>query len=121
MAETINLDAARAARAEALSEPHTVILGGERFELPARMPAIALEISGRALRGDVDAVLELFRLLLGEQHRRFLELADDLDLAELGERMGELYGVTLGESQASGASSANDGSRLRPTSPATTE
>src|ERR1044072_513764 len=98
---TVDLDAKRAARSEALSEPHTVVFGGEKFELPPKIPLESVELMAEAKFRDA------FRILLGEDDitdRFFAHRPDDGDLEAI---MG-LYGQP-GESSASPVSSLNGG------------
>jgi hypothetical protein len=104
----LDLDAKRAARAEAENAPHEVVLGGETFTLPPRIPLECLDL---VQEGDFRAA---FRLLLDDEEALIRFLAhrpDDEDLAEL---LG-LYGEP-GESAASPVSSANGGRQPKQTS-----
>ena len=96
-----DLDAKKAARSEAQKEPHEIILGGETFELPPRIPLESIELMATA------EFREAFRVLLGDEdtaRRFFAHRPDDGDLEEI---MG-LYG-TGPESSASPGSSLNGG------------
>ncbi len=96
-----DLDAKRAARSEAQNTPHEVILGGESFSLPPRIPLESIELMGEA------KFTEAFKVLLGDDdtaRRFFAHRPDDGDLEEI---MG-LYG-TGPESSASPISSLNGG------------
>jgi hypothetical protein len=105
----LDLDAKRAARDEAVALPHEVVLGGEVFSLPAKIPLEAIDLMAE---GSFRAA---FRLLLfddQEQLDRFMShRPDDGDLEEI---MG-LYG-TPGESSGSRPSLTSNGSRSKPTS-----
>lgn len=106
-ARHLDLDARRAARWEGAGEVPQVVLGGETFDLPVEMPLVFLEALGEM---DVGRAV---RALVGEEHvERFLGTGPTVeDLLELR----ELYGIDMGESQASSASSTNGGKPSRPT------
>lgn len=109
---TRDLDAKRAARSEAQNEPHTVVFGGEKFELPPKVPLESIELMAEAKFRDA------FRILLGDEDtatRFFANRPDDGDLEEI---MG-LYG-SAPESSASPVSSLNNGRRPSKTGPRTT-
>lgn len=111
----IDLDAKRAARAEADKTPHELVLGGETFQVPAHMP---LEVIDLMTDGKMRPA---FEILLGDPDtvsRFFGHRPDDLDL----EAMMAVYNPDGGgpESSASAASLQNIGRRSRPTSAATT-
>lgn len=96
----VDLDKARAARAESQGDPVTVTLGGEQFVLPSEMPmpfVWALE------DGDVRAAVQA--LVGGEQWPAFLATRpSDDDLAELLKQASRAYGVDSGEDEASPSS-----------------
>ena len=96
---SIDLDAARAARAEAGAEPVSLTFGDRSIELPVEMPAdFALQLSVGDFRGAVDA-------LLGEEAEWFFDLRPSLDdLKALADGASEVYGLTEGESGASPSS-----------------
>lgn len=113
----IDLDAARAARAEARGEPHHLKLGGDKFELPGELPWDYFDILDT---GDMKAAL---KMLLNGTFERFWghdPTTDDMQL--LATSVPALYGFGKGhpESSASGGSSAPTGKPSRPTSPAGT-
>lgn len=111
----IDLDAARAARAET-REPKWVLLGGKKWDLPAEMPWDYVELVDG---GDVKGAL---RLLLADQFDGFWAqgLSAD-DLKEATRQIPRMYGFGgPGESSASGGSSAPTGNPSKPTSPAAT-
>ena len=113
---TLDLDAKRAARAEAENAPHQVTLGGDVFQLRPRMPLEALDLMSD---GQFRAA---FRLLLVDPDdevfgRFFAQVPDDRDLEDI---VAGLYGQRPGEYSASRPSSANGGRPSKPTSPATT-
>lgn len=93
----VDLDAARAARAESAQEPIIVVFGGREFPLPAEMPGLFAMYAGR---GDIEAALgELF-----EEHdvKAFWALKPSIDdLTFFAEGIADEYGVDLGELQAS--------------------
>ena len=73
--------------------------GGETFKLPPTMPLEALE----ATIGD--DLLGFFKAIMGDEWARFGAILNPIDLPALGLAVGEIYGPTLGESEASGSSS----------------
>jgi hypothetical protein len=106
----VNLDAKRAARAEARGENPIVTLGGREFELVGEMPLALVE---KLTSGDMAGAVEL---LLAD--------ADDIDefmanrptVKDL-EAIAEIYSAGgLGESSASTRSSTSTGKPSRPTS-----
>lgn len=116
---TIDLDAARAARAaesENKGKPHELKLGGQSFSIPPEMPFKAAEAIGR---GNID---QFFELLLNGQHEEFAEQDLSLDdLVELTDSLMDVYGMeSLGESLASRTSALSTGKPSRPTSKRTT-
>jgi hypothetical protein len=113
----LDLDAARAARAEASGERHTFIFKEVTFELPVEVPAdfafFLLESKPR----------EALQALIGdERFEEFWALRPSVaDLTELAGGVARLYSFgDMGESVASGVSSNNGGRPSRRTSPATT-
>lgn len=115
MGRTLNLDAKRAARSEAENEPHTLVLGGEEFKLPPRVPLLFVE---RLAAYDVGgAMVEL----LDEAWPKFAAHKPELD--DLIAIARELYGLEdffAQPSSASPPSSNNGGQSARPTSKPTT-
>lgn len=122
---TIDLDKSRAARDAARAEKgetgHSIIFGGETFDLPVEMPA---EFAFAYAEGRLwDAVLALFD---AEQAKAFRDHRPTLDdLVELSDQASDLYmgagpGAGPGESKASGKSSRRTSKRSRPTSSAST-
>ena len=115
MAE-LNLDAARAARAETRGEAPTVTIGGETFTLPAELPIryVWTLIDG----DDMDALKVLFN---GQLDRFLATEPTREDILALVAGVPSLYGLkSPGESSASAGSSANGSNRSRPTSAAST-
>ncbi len=105
------------ARAEIQGEPPVVILGGERFTLPHEMPYTVMEaFVARDREG-------FMRPLLGDSYERFWALGiSAADSDEFVEQILVIYGVGgPGNSSASGDSSKSNGTRSKPTSPATTK
>lgn len=95
----IDLDQARAARAEATQEPVTMRLAGEDFTLPAEMP-IAF-----ALYANDGQMLKAVEALLGDQLDAFLKLQPSIaDFEALADQAGHVYGITPGEALASPSS-----------------
>lgn len=96
-ARSIDLDAARAARAEIADEPVRLTFDGKTIELPVEMPAdFALLLADGDFRGATTA-------LLGDDNTGwFFDLRPSLDdLKALTKGAGEVYGLTAGESEAS--------------------
>lgn len=102
----INLDAARAARAEALkdTETPTVVFGGETFALPLELPfGVFLQLG--EMREDPAAALDTIRTivesLFGDDTPRFLALGPSFDdLLALVSALIESYDVNLPEPSA---------------------
>ena len=96
----INLDEARAARAEANETPVTLRIAGRTFTLPAEMPA---DFALMAQQGQMrEAVVALFE---GEDAEAFFALRPSVnDITALAEIAGKVYGITPGEAPASPAS-----------------
>ncbi len=109
---SFDLDAARAARAEARGEPPTVTFGGEEYVMPAELELEAAEhlMFGRPT--------QFVKALLGEDWERFNANKPTLnDLKDLSDGLAVLYGFAEpGESPASPSSSTSNGNRSRPTS-----
>lgn len=116
--EPLDLDAARAARAEANGEPRSFILSGETFELPVELAWDFTEVFSS---GEVTRILEY--LLGPSQFERFRNLEPkptDPDVTALVEALPQFYGPAAGESPASSASSKKTSRHLRPTSSGST-
>lgn len=103
----IDLDAARAARAEAAGEGPVVVFGGGDFPLPPEMPfsvaeslATLNEMSTSAKAAEMQAI---FKALLGENYESFMAQSPSLeDMLALIEGLGQAYGLEdVGESEAS--------------------
>jgi len=113
----LDLDAARAARAEARGEPPTITIGGETFTLPVELPMryVWTLVDG----DDIDAL----KVLFDSQIDRFLATDPTReDILALVAGVPKLYGLgTPGESSASAGSSSGGSNRSRPTSPAATK
>lgn len=114
MAVTINLDAAKAARAEILKdeEAPSVLFGGETFSLPFELPfGVFLRLAELKKEGaDGDDALEtmrtVMRSLFGDRTDEFLDLAPSLDdMLALVSMLVESYEVELPESSASSSDS----------------
>lgn len=106
----VDLDAARAARAEQNGEHPTVTFGGEMFELPTEMPFTIVESVNEMQKaqeeGDGYAISKLLtgiaQDLFGERYEEFLTKHPSmLDMQSLLENIAPLYGLDQGESQAS--------------------
>lgn len=112
--EPFDLDAARAARLEARGVPRWFIFGGDKFELPAELPAEFAYL--------LDDPKEAMRFLLANDFERFWGLRPSgQDLVALVGWLTKAYGSGSGESPASGTPSGGGGRPSRPTSPATTK
>lgn len=116
MARFLDLDALAAERAEGRGEPPTFAFKGQTFELPLEMPVAVVE----AWMADADA-FTFGKALLGDEWERFYALRPTRDdVFALAGRLSVLYGVTEGESSASGSPSASTSATSRPTSSAST-
>lgn len=112
MTRHVDLDALAAQRAEGRGEAPTVAFKGETFELPVEMPVAVVE----AWVNDSDAFV-FGAAIFGAEWDRFRALNPSRDdIWALGARMNELWGVSEGESRASGGSSGSDATSSRPTS-----
>jgi hypothetical protein len=109
MAE-FDLDAARAARAEANGEAPTVKFGGVVFVLPVEMPYQIVEsvnaMQAASEKGDGYTVTQMLSAiakdLFGDRFEEFLSFHPSmLDMQALLENVAPMYGLTAGESQAS--------------------
>lgn len=114
----VDLDELRvAAEAEAKEEHPTIGFKGETFILPIEMPIAVVE----AWMDDADAVT-FGKALLGDDWERFKALGpSQRDVFRLAGQLKTLFGVSQGESGASGNSSETTGDRSRPTSSEPTE
>lgn len=108
---TIDLDAARAAREKQRKEPPPpVTFGGVTFVMPSEPPLALMDAARVVLENAADgsavlsAVSKMGRALFGDRYDEFIELgASAEDLRTLIEELMSAYGMTLGESQASGS------------------
>lgn len=109
----LDLDAARAARAEAEGEPHVVVLDGQEFTMPPEMPA---QFALHVMEGNIFKGLEA--LFGPDQYAVFSKIVYSIDdLLELADGVANLYGFeNVGEALASRRSSRNSGKPSRPTS-----
>ena len=108
--KSVDLDAARAARAEANGEAPTVKFGGLVFALPTEMPYTIVE-SVNAMQaaqeggdgyGITKQLTAIAMDLFGDRYQEFLGLHPSmLDMQVLLENVAPLYGLTPGESAAS--------------------
>lgn len=111
--EAFDLDAARAARAELRGDPPCFLFGGQKFTVPAEIPAEFAYL--------LDDPKEALRFLLQDQFDDFwAHRPSKEDLVALVAWIAGGAGMTPGESMASAGSSPNGSGRSRPTSPATT-
>lgn len=107
---TIDLDAARAARAAAQGEPAALVWAGETYPLPPELPALFLSAIVE------DRFEEAFAALFPDGSfdvAGFMASATYEDLVEFSQGIGAIYGIDggLGKSRASGASSSITSSR----------
>lgn len=137
----LDLDKARAARAEAAKEAPVITFGGRDFELPVEPGASLLEAlsefyaiqrASEALKegeeddtgpAALDAIWRAAEALLGERWGEFKELDPSIhDVMELVAGFPELYSFDgLGESLASGGSSTTTSRPSKPTSNGSTK
>lgn len=95
MARVLDLDAARAARAEAQQDKPVITFGGKEFTLPAELP---WEVAEAAASGDGVAALKSIELLLGDQWGEFKKLNPTLaDVMLVVEAIGRFYGTDPGK------------------------
>lgn len=95
MTRIIDLDAARAARAEANGEAPIVRFGGVDYVLPVELPWAMVEA---AASGDAGGLVQAVKLLLGDQWATFeAEQPSISDMRILVENVAELYGVDSGK------------------------
>lgn len=105
------------ARDEAKGEPNTLAFRGHTFTMSRHLDVVGF--GDAFLREGVERMARLLRALLGtEQYEQLLALGpiDDATAGKLLEAAAELYGLTVGESEASGDSSQNGSVRSRRTS-----
>jgi hypothetical protein len=115
----VDLNARRAARTEAENTPHEVVLGVDedgKEQVFKLKPSLPLEITDLLNVGQFRQAMELLLVDPADWRRMCAAGVDADDLLA----MIDLYGVVLGESQASGSSSTSGGRSSRPTSPTTT-
>jgi hypothetical protein len=104
----IDLDKLAAARREKTKKAPVVVFGGKSFELSPEMPFAVVE-AVRAMNGQenddmagAQAMADIARALFGERYTEFLALGPSTeDLTALLEHIGDAYGVSPGESEAS--------------------
>ena len=91
MARVIDLDAAKAARAEAAGESASIRFAEKDWTLPAELPwAVAEAAAG----GDGPAAMRAIELLLGDQWPAFKAEKPSLaDIMVIVEAVGEIYGT----------------------------
>lgn len=107
---TLNLDAARAARAEVAKpeEAPRVEFGGRVFDLAPELPfGVFMRLA--AMKEDkaksLETVAGLLRVLFGESYEEFMDLGPSMeDMLVLMEHLTDVYGVDVGESEGSHAS-----------------
>jgi hypothetical protein len=88
------------AKSEQAAEPIELVYGDETFKIPGSMPLEAIE----AMEGE-QRIMAFLKIIFGPvQWKRFVKVFDTQDLEALADAVSEIYGSTLGESQASGSS-----------------
>lgn len=104
---TLDLDAARAAREEVAKpeEAPAVEFGGERYTLPLELP-FGVFMRMASLKKDpaqgLEAMTDLLTSLFGDRTDEFLAAGPSLsDLLVLLEHLTDVYGVDVGEAEAS--------------------
>jgi hypothetical protein len=118
----IDLDAARAARREALGIHPSVKIDGKTYDLPLELSIETVDLleSFGSNGNDYENVKALLPRLFGDQAE---ELRGSLSIADAFEVFGGLlgeYGIKPGEARASAKSSASTGGkRRRPSKPST--
>jgi hypothetical protein len=106
-APTIDLDAARAARAEKSGVARTFKLGGKTYALPAELPMEAILTVAEGLLDSmpnaekVSAVRLALQAILGEHYDEVRTLLSAQDAGVLLTGVLELYGTSLPEARAS--------------------
>lgn len=95
MSRLVDLDAARAARAEATAEAPIVRFGGVDYQLPVELPWAMVEA---AASGDASGLVDAVKQLLGEQWGDFQASGPSIaDMRILIEHVANLYGVDPGK------------------------
>ena len=95
MSRLIDLDAARAARAEATEEAPVVRFGGTDYTLPVELPWAMVEA---AASGDTAGLVSAVKMLLGNQWETFEAAQPSVaDMRILSEHVATLYGVDSGK------------------------
>lgn len=99
----IDLDAKRAARRAQEKAGPVVVFGGKEWQLPPELPWDLVRDAARGMSGDVDALDRILITLFGDDYRTDETFRDlgIVDVLELFEDIGPLYGLTLGNLQAS--------------------
>jgi hypothetical protein len=95
MNRSVDLDAARVARAEAIGDKPTMKFAGKEWELPAELPWAFVE----ATSGDIGGIVRALEGLLDSQWADFQALHPTVtDITTLVEAIPRLYGLDgLGE------------------------
>lgn len=95
MARIIDLDAARAARAEAEQEAPVIRFGGKDFTLPVELPWAVVEAASSQ---DTNSIIGSVKSLLGEQWSEFDKLGVSVeDMKTLIESIAGVYATDQGE------------------------
>jgi hypothetical protein len=97
----IDLDAARAARAEATKETPVIKFGGKEWTLPSELPWALAEAAAGA---NAESAIVAVKSLLGSQWEEFLKQNPSVeDMRILLENVAAIYGADPGKSQGSPA------------------
>jgi hypothetical protein len=116
----INLDEARAARAEATKVHPTLVFAGVEYELPLELPLPLVtnlkKLADASKKKDGDAVtqalLDSMESLLGARYEEFMAAGPSVnDLSVIVEGIPGEYGLGLGEASASPKRSKNTTAR----------
>lgn len=112
MGKVIDLDALSAARAEVRKdEAPTVRFSGRDFQLPYELPFAVIEAISRLQKAQekddnalaADVIIDVSRALFGADFQAFLDLRPSMqDVSTLLENVSSAYGMSMGESEASG-------------------
>jgi hypothetical protein len=95
MSRIIDLDAARAARAEAKAEAPVIRFGGADYTLPHELPWSIVEA---ASTGESRAIIDAIKALLGEQWAAFEATGVSVaDMTVLIENIAGIYATDAGE------------------------
>lgn len=98
----IDLDAARAARAEALADAPILVIGGKDYTLPVEVPYRFAELLARIQHANEQESAELIgdslRILFGDAYEEVSKQMSIADIGALFDQIGKAYGTPLGPS-----------------------